>query len=133
MQKPETEQAEFLERECGGDSELRRRVDALIAAHELSGSFLDSPPKDLAGTSPTVAQSMPEQSGSLIGPYKLLQQIGEGGMGAVYMAEQIEPVHEFGVDSYALQIRPPHGFVEEPQQAHARLVVHPHKTVESRG
>ena len=45
----------FSSRECGGDSELRRRVDALIAAHDQSGSFLDSPPKDLAGTSPTIA------------------------------------------------------------------------------
>ena len=77
---------------CGGDSELRRRVEALIEAHEHSGSFLDSPPKDLAGTSPTLHQSLPEQAGSLIGPFKLLQQIGEGGMGSVYMAEQIEPV-----------------------------------------
>ncbi|MCC7339290.1 MAG: tetratricopeptide repeat protein, partial [Pirellulaceae bacterium] len=66
--------------------------DALLAAHDQSGSFLDSPPKNLAGSSPTVAQFAPEQAGSLIGPFKLLQQIGEGGMGAVYMAEQIEPV-----------------------------------------
>ena len=92
VQKSESERAEFLERECGGDSELRGRVDALIAAHDQSGSFLDSPPKDLAGTNPTIAHSMPEQAGSLIGPFKLLQQIGEGGMGSVYMAEQIEPV-----------------------------------------
>ncbi len=92
VQKSESERAEFLERECGGDSELRGRVEALIAAHDQSGSFLDSPPKDLAGTNPTVAHSMPEQAGSLIGPFKLLQQIGEGGMGSVYMAEQIEPV-----------------------------------------
>ncbi|PAY16774.1 hypothetical protein CKO51_24855 [Rhodopirellula sp. SM50] len=92
VQKPEPERAEFLERACGGDSDLRRRVEALIEAHEHSGSFLDSPPKDLAGTNPTIAHSMPEQAGSLIGPFKLLQQIGEGGMGSVYMAEQIEPV-----------------------------------------
>ncbi|MEZ6075874.1 MAG: protein kinase [Pirellulaceae bacterium] len=92
VQKAESDRADFLERECGGDSELRRRVDALLAAHDQSGSFLDSPPKNLAGSSPTVAQFAPEQAGSLIGPFKLLQQIGEGGMGAVYMAEQIEPV-----------------------------------------
>ncbi|MCC7337796.1 MAG: hypothetical protein IT422_22135, partial [Pirellulaceae bacterium] len=54
VQKAEPERSDFLERECGGDSELRRRVDALLAAHDQSGSFLDSPPKNLAGSSPTV-------------------------------------------------------------------------------
>ena len=92
LQKPESERAEFLDRECAGDDELRRRVEALIEAHAYSGSFLDSPPKDLAGASPTIPQSLPEKPGMQIGPYKLLQQIGEGGMGVVYMAEQKQPV-----------------------------------------
>ena len=92
VQKRESERAEFLVRECADDSELRGRVHALIAAHEQSGSFLDSPPQGVARSTSLLAPPLPEHEGSLIGPFKLLQQIGEGGMGIVYMAEQIEPV-----------------------------------------
>src|SRR5205823_4806241 len=56
-------------------------------AHELDGSFLSSPAAVVTIDRPTA-----EAVGTLIGPYKLLEQIGEGGMGVVYVAEQIEPV-----------------------------------------
>jgi len=77
-----------LERECGGDAELRRCVEALLQAHDASGSFPDRP---LLG--PTIDMpGMTEGPGSRIGTYRLLQQIGKGGMGVVFLAEQTQPV-----------------------------------------
>jgi serine/threonine protein kinase/tetratricopeptide (TPR) repeat protein len=84
------ERAAFLDRECGDDA-IRRNVDALLAADAKAGSFLNEP----AGGRPngTVAfEPIAEAPGTVIGPYKLLQQIGEGGFGVVYMAEQERPV-----------------------------------------
>ena len=87
----------FLDRSCGEDVELRARVEALIAAHERPESLLDKaaiaikmPSVDSAATG--CPPSIVESSGTVIGPYKLLQPIGEGGMGTVYMAEQTQPV-----------------------------------------
>jgi len=83
--------AGFIARACGLDEELRRRVERLVDAHFQAGSFLESPP-----ASPTVSidsSRATEVSGTVIGPYKLLQPIGEGGMGTVYMAELTAPVH----------------------------------------
>src|SRR5690349_4069311 len=84
------ERAAFIARACGADEELRRRVERLVDAHFQAGSFLGSPP-----ASPTASMApapSTELSGTVIGPYKLLQPIGEGGMGTVYMAEQTQPV-----------------------------------------
>ena len=83
------DRARFLEQACGNDPGLRRRVERLIASHEAAVSFMDEPAGQLAAT---IGQPPLETSGSQIGPYRLLRQIGEGGMGAVYMAEQVEPV-----------------------------------------
>src|SRR5262245_16720758 len=80
--------AAYLEGACAGNSELRRSVELLLRAHERAGRFLqDGPTANL-----TMAEPIAEWSGTMIGPYKLLQQIGEGGMGTVYMAEQTQPV-----------------------------------------
>src|SRR5207253_5004338 len=57
--------------------------------HELAGSFLESP---AAAPAATLDEPIREGTGTVIGPYKLLQQIGEGGMGTVFMAEQQQPV-----------------------------------------
>jgi serine/threonine protein kinase/tetratricopeptide (TPR) repeat protein len=78
--------AAYLDIECAGDPELRRRVEALMAAHESAGDFLPLPDPNV--TQPITSESPPEA----IGPYKLLQTIGEGGFGTVYLAEQQHPV-----------------------------------------
>jgi eukaryotic-like serine/threonine-protein kinase len=80
----------YLEQVCGGNAELRRRVDLLLDAHEKASGFLDSPDPLFAKTK--LESRIAESPGSIIGPYKLLEQIGEGGMGTVYMAEQTQPV-----------------------------------------
>jgi serine/threonine protein kinase/Tol biopolymer transport system component len=76
LEKPAAERQEFLDRTCGADAELRVQVDELLLAHTNAGEFLSSP-------MPTTGR---------IGPYKLLQVIGEGGFGVVYMAEQERPI-----------------------------------------
>jgi serine/threonine protein kinase len=85
-----TERSAYLDRACGGDDALRARVEALLRAHAQAGSFLAAPP--VAGTVTLEAPKPLEGPGTGIGPYKLLQAIGEGGMGTVYMAEQTHPV-----------------------------------------
>src|SRR2546421_8152024 len=97
------ERAAYLNEACGADADLRRDVDRLLAAHPQVGSFLQDDaavlPAPLVGEGPrlrdggTVDQpTVSECAGAVIGPYKLLQQIGEGGMGTVWMAQQTEPV-----------------------------------------
>jgi WD40 repeat protein/serine/threonine protein kinase len=87
------EQAAFLDRACGPDQPLRQQVADLLAAHSRAQSFLEVPPSAIAREpGPTTAGTASERPGTQIGPFKLLQVIGEGGMGVVYMAEQTEPV-----------------------------------------
>jgi serine/threonine protein kinase len=78
----------YLDEACGNDRELRWRVDALLRAHQDAGHFLGgaSSDKDVRDG------SLIEQTGTEIGPYKLLEPIGEGGFGVVYLAEQERPV-----------------------------------------
>ena len=86
LELPVGERAAYLDNACAGDVALRRRVEELLHAHEQAGDFLGK-------TVPMpVADLMLERTGVMIGRYKLLEQIGEGGFGVVYMAEQVEPV-----------------------------------------
>src|SRR3954467_5136717 len=79
------ERAAFLERACAGDAIRRARVEALLRAYEAAGNFLGGhPPPDSVVT----VDQPTEHPGAVIGSYKLVEQIGEGGMGLVYMAEQ---------------------------------------------
>ena len=85
LDQPAADRPRFLDQACGDDRQLRARVEQLLAAHDQAGAFL-------GGDGATLNSPLPERPGAQIGPYKLLQQIGEGGMGVVHMAEQTEPV-----------------------------------------
>lgn len=91
LEQAAEKRAAFLADACGADAELRQRVEALLQAQANPGSFLQVPAPGHRN-SPTIDQPHVEIPGTMIGPYKLLQQIGEGGMGTVYMAEQAQPV-----------------------------------------
>src|SRR6516225_11539921 len=111
------ERAAFLDRECGGDAELRARVEALLRANDAAplppapGATVDSAP----GQPETEDYGDPTaRVGSILaGKYKLVEAIGEGGMGSVFLAQQTEPVKravavkviKAGMDSRAVLAR----------------------------
>src|SRR5438445_1512272 len=84
------ERLAYVEGACAGNPELLQRVRELLHSHQESQGPLEAPPPGLGGT--VDLQRITEAPGTIIGPYKLLQQIGEGGMGTVFMAEQTQPV-----------------------------------------
>jgi len=83
------DRAAYLDRACTNDAGLRGEVDKLVRDYFRAGKFLEKP---VAHIGATVDEPVSERPGAVIGPYKLLQQIGEGGMGTVFMAEQMQPV-----------------------------------------
>ncbi|HKI16909.1 MAG TPA: serine/threonine-protein kinase [Isosphaeraceae bacterium] len=87
---PPDRRAAYLDQACGSDAELRGEIESLLHAHDSSGSFLENVP---AGPDPTEDYPpIAERPGTVIGPYKLMEQIGEGGFGLVFVAEQQHPI-----------------------------------------
>lgn len=126
---PAEERAALVERACGGDAALRAEVEDLLAIHEAAGAFLASPTAREAEPAPAARiPATAEAVGAKIGPYKLLQQIGEGGFGSVFMADQESPVRrrvalkiiKLGMDTRQVIAR-----FEAERQALA-LMEHPH-------
>jgi eukaryotic-like serine/threonine-protein kinase len=81
------ERPAYLDRACGKNLALRDEVESLLRAHDPEGSFLKAP-----APAATVDRPVTEGPGTVIGPYKLMEQIGEGGFGLVFVAEQHQPV-----------------------------------------
>ena len=139
LELPLDQREAYLEHACGGDAGLRRQVEALLQIHDDAGDFFEklssaarpaSARGEMTGSSDTIRLfGIPsEKPGDRIGRYKLLQQIGEGGCGVVYMAEQEEPVRrrialkviKLGMDTKNVIAR-----FEAERQALA-LMDHPH-------
>src|SRR5262249_22944431 len=84
------ERAVYLERACGDDAAQRASVEALLRADVGATGFMDDGPAPDPGA--TVEMPAGERPGTVIGPYKLLREIGEGGFGVVFLAEQQQPL-----------------------------------------
>jgi serine/threonine-protein kinase len=89
LERPEEARAAFLDAECGTDAELRRRVEALCRADRTGPALLDLTPSRIAAALATGAETQEKRlEGRRIGPYRLVREVGRGGMGVVLLAER---------------------------------------------
>ena len=86
LERAPDERSDFLSHACGGDDALRKEVESLIASHERSGEFIDSPAYE-AGAKLIVDDNAALNSGQTIGSYEIISFISRGGMGEVYLAQ----------------------------------------------
>src|SRR5437879_5356323 len=89
---PREERAAYLEQACGADAQQRLLVEGMLKAHEQADALIQMRGEQARKTIAVAPFPISEKPGDRIGRYKLLQQIGEGGCGVVYLAEQSEPV-----------------------------------------
>src|SRR5436309_2009201 len=96
QQEDPAQRQAYLDEACAGQPDLRRQVEDLLRLHDGAGSFLENPAADsgATGAQPDAAEPAVsgEAPGAFIGPYKLIEPIGEGGMGTVWLAQQTAPV-----------------------------------------
>src|SRR5215831_14886849 len=91
IQLPTENRGAFLDRACGQDEPLRRKIEALLRSNDRAEGFLEQPAATIVESRPRALPG--EKPGDLIDRYRLVQKIGEGGCGVVFVAEQQEPVH----------------------------------------
>lgn len=93
LEKPADKRPAFLDVMCEGDSALRQRLEALLAAHDETNAALATAAPDVKATMKLEFADAPDEAvGQTLRRYKLLERVGEGGCGVVYVAEQTEPV-----------------------------------------
>jgi serine/threonine protein kinase len=93
LEVPAADRAEFFKRKCKGDEELRREVESLLDSHARAGTFIDTRSRFFADDSADEATTI-VGAGELIGPYRVVCELGRGGMGVVYLAERADEQYE---------------------------------------